>query len=126
MLASSARIGGLPLRASPRVDKRYYDIAVPSLIMSGAPNILQQPTSDTMDPRHRTRPRRRRRAIDKPSAHRFLDRFRQRYQVAWLFWTALAQMRGDHRPEVVHPAAHGARPRCRAPRANPRRHESSV
>src|ERR1700729_1737547 len=22
-------------------------------------------------------------------------------------WTALAQMRGDHRPEVVHPAAHG-------------------
>src|ERR1700722_16377660 len=29
------------------------------------------------------------------------------------FRTALAQMRGDHRPEVVHPAAHGARPRCR-------------
>src|SRR3984957_9325611 len=23
------------------------------------------------------------------------------------FRTALAQMRGDHRPEVVHPAAHG-------------------
>ena len=23
------------------------------------------------------------------------------------FWTALAQMRGDHRPKVVHPAAHG-------------------
>ena len=23
------------------------------------------------------------------------------------FWTALAQTRGDHRPEVVHPAAHG-------------------
>ena len=22
------------------------------------------------------------------------------------FWTALAQTRGDHRPEVVHPAAH--------------------
>ena len=23
------------------------------------------------------------------------------------FWTALAQVRGDHRPKVVHPAAHG-------------------